>query len=135
MADPVIIEVAINGATTKARQPHVPITREEMVIERHPVEHQAVDQVDAATSDPVIRSVLDRLREMQPGDVLRIPIIEEEVTISKQPVVVEEITVRKRLQEDTQRFSETVRREVAHVESTGSVTINEGTSMQTGGAR
>src|SRR4051794_7434537 len=33
MADPVIIEVAINGATTKARQPHVPITREEMVAD------------------------------------------------------------------------------------------------------
>jgi uncharacterized protein (TIGR02271 family) len=120
---------------TETRTIKVPITREEIVIERHAIERQGVDQVDAATSDPVVQSVLNRLREMQPGEVLRIPIIEEEVIVSKRPVVVEEITLRKRLREDTQRFSDTVRREVAHIDSTGSVTVTEATSTQTGGTR
>jgi uncharacterized protein (DUF849 family) len=35
MSDAVIIEVAVNGATTKDRNPHVPITEDELVIEAH----------------------------------------------------------------------------------------------------
>ena len=118
---------------TETRTIKVPITREELVIERQPVEHQPVDQVGPAASDPVIQSVMDRLRQMQPGEALRIPIIEEEVIVSKRPVVVEEITVRKRLQEETKRFSDTVRREVAHIESTGSVQVKGGIPSQPGG--
>ena len=33
MPEPVIIEAAINGSTTKARQPHVPTSREELVMD------------------------------------------------------------------------------------------------------
>ena len=33
MSDPVIIEVAINGATTKAQNPHVPISEDELVAD------------------------------------------------------------------------------------------------------
>lgn len=33
MSTPVIIEVALNGATTRARSPHVPITPEEVVVD------------------------------------------------------------------------------------------------------
>ena len=33
MPEPVIIEAAINGSTTKARQPHVPTSREELVTD------------------------------------------------------------------------------------------------------
>jgi 3-keto-5-aminohexanoate cleavage enzyme len=35
MSDAVIIEVAVNGATTKDRNPHVPITEDELVTEAH----------------------------------------------------------------------------------------------------
>jgi uncharacterized protein (DUF849 family) len=35
MSDAVIIEVAVNGATTKARNPHVPIDEDELVAEAH----------------------------------------------------------------------------------------------------
>jgi uncharacterized protein (DUF849 family) len=35
MSDAVIIEVAVNGATTKDRNPHVPITEDELVIDAH----------------------------------------------------------------------------------------------------
>jgi 3-keto-5-aminohexanoate cleavage enzyme len=35
MSDAVIIEVAVNGATTKATNPHVPISEDELVAEAH----------------------------------------------------------------------------------------------------
>jgi uncharacterized protein (DUF849 family) len=35
MTEPVIIEAAINGATTKARNPHVPISEDELVADAH----------------------------------------------------------------------------------------------------
>jgi len=118
---------------TETRTIKVPITREEIVIERRSITPQPADQAEATTSDPVIQSLMDRLRQLQPGESLRVPIIEEEVVVSKRPVVVEEITVRKRLQEETKHFSDTIRREVAHVETTGSAHVPEAQSSQPGG--
>jgi uncharacterized protein (TIGR02271 family) len=60
-------------------------------------------------------------------DVLDIPVYGEQVTLLKNPVVTEEIRVRKEVLEEVQRVTATVRREVAHVESEGNVTF---TSME-----
>jgi len=79
----------------------VPVTREEVVIDRHPV--------DARPSDRPIRDTAE-------GQTIRVPVMEEQVSVEKRPVVTEEITVGKRVEQDTQKVSGEVRREEAHVE-------------------
>jgi uncharacterized protein (TIGR02271 family) len=61
---------------------------------------------------------------MRSGEVLRIPIVEEEVIIHKRPVVVEEVTLGKRVIEDTQKVSDTIRREEARIEEHGDVRVH-----------
>lgn len=86
----------------------VPVTREEVVIERHPVSGVEATNFGQATEE------------------IRIPISEERVTVSKTPVVTEEISVGKRTVEGTQTVSDTVRREEARIEQTGNVRVAGG---------
>jgi stress response protein YsnF len=109
---------------SETRTFEVPVRREELIIERHPVEHQPLESATAGPSDPLVQQLLERLRRMQPGESLRIPIVEEEVVVQKRPVVVEEITLGKRTVQDTQEVSDTVRREEAHVEHHGNVRVH-----------
>ena len=113
------------GVVSETRTIEVPVRREELVVERHPVERRAVDSADTQAGDPLVAQLIDRLRHMQPGQTLRIPIIEEEVVVHRRPVVVEEITVGKRILEDTQKVSETVRREEAHIEPHGRAPLHD----------
>src|SRR5579859_2740101 len=73
----------------------VPVTREEVFVERHPVDRRPADQ-------PISDSE---------GETIRVPITEERVEVEKQPVVYEEVGVGKRISQETQRVSDTVRRE------------------------
>lgn len=99
----------------------VPVEREELVIERVPVQPRADDQSpDAvAQSDPLLEALAARLRQMQPGDVLRIPLVEEQVVVHKQAVVKSELAIGKRLVREVQHFQDKVRRQVARVERRG----------------
>jgi uncharacterized protein (TIGR02271 family) len=108
---------------SETRTIEVPVRREELVIERHPVERRPIDS-GARLADPLVEQLLDRLRHMQPGETLRIPIIEEEVVVHKRPVVVEEITLGKRTIQETQEVSDTVRREQARIEEHGQVRVH-----------
>jgi stress response protein YsnF len=110
---------------SETRTIEVPVRREELVIERHPVERHPMDTAASAPTDPLIQQLLDRLRHMQPGELLRIPIIEEEVVVHKRPVVVEEITLGKRTVQDTQTVSDTVRGEEARIEPHGDVPLHK----------
>jgi len=78
----------------------VPVTREEVVIERHPVAPRPADRIGAADAE----------------ETLRVPLMEERVVAEKRPVVTEEISVGKRVVQETQRVSGTVRHEEAVVE-------------------
>ena len=49
--------------------------------------------------------------QIEPGDVVRIPLSEEQVTISKVTAVTEDIRIGKRLVEETKHISETTREE------------------------
>jgi len=110
---------------SETRTIEVPVRREELVIERRPVDRRPVDSGRANTeADPLVEQLVARLRHMRSGETLRIPIIEEEVVVHKQPVVVEEISVGKRISQETQNVSETVRREEAHVESHGEADLH-----------
>jgi len=85
----------------------VPVTREEVTIERHPVNRQ-----------PAAGSIGDDTTTIE------VPLREERVEIEKQPVVTEEISVGKRLVQETQEVSGTVRREEARLEREGDVNLD-----------
>jgi len=84
----------------------VPVTREEVVIERHAVNRRPADGVIGESSE-----------------VINVPVREEQVTVDKQTVVTEEINIGKQQVEETQRVSDTVRREEARIERTGEVEV------------
>lgn len=74
----------------------IPVEREEVVIERNPV-----DDVPAKGG----------FNDRDDVDEVRIPVNEERVNVDKETVVNEEVTVRKETHEDVEHVSEEVRRE------------------------
>ena len=84
----------------------VPVSREEAVIERHPVDRRPSDQPIGAEN---------RTIEM--------PLREERVEMEKQPVVYEEVGVNKERVTNTQQVSDTVRREEARIEREGDINL------------
>ena len=86
---------------TERQSIEVPTRREEVSVERVPVEGEA--------------------SEVQIGDdEVRIPVTEEEVVVEKRPVAKEEVRVRKDVVEDTEVVEEDVRREEIDVEDESS---------------
>jgi len=95
---------------TETKTVEVPVQREEVVIERRPVHGRAASEGIRA----------DDIRE---GEQLRIPVREEEVNVTKDAVVTEEVKVGKRVVQDTERVSGQVRKEELKVEQTGNVDV------------
>lgn len=95
---------------TETKSIDVPVTREEVIIERHAV---APGQVSASGID------LDSAQDQ----VIRVPVMEEQVTVEKTPVVTEEISLGKREVTETQHVTDTVRREEAHIENPQNVDV------------
>jgi len=91
----------------------VPVTREEVVIERRPASGQPSDT------------------PIGEGETYRVPVREEQVTVEKQPVVREEVSLGKRQVQETQQVSDTVKREEAHIERQGDVNV-QGSDMGDG---
>jgi uncharacterized protein (TIGR02271 family) len=77
----------------------VPVTREEVSVERHRVDRHPSDEPIAASAE-----------------VIRVPVREDQVAVDKQAVIYEEVNVAKRAVEDTQRVSDSVRKEVVDVD-------------------
>jgi len=95
---------------TETKTIEVPVQREEVVIERTPVHGRAATEGVAAGD----------LRE---GEQIRIPVREEQVNVTKDAVVTEEVKVGKRTVQDTERVSGQVRKEEVKVDQTGDVDI------------
>lgn len=94
----------------------VPISREEVVIERRPVNREVRDA------------------EFRPErDEVRVQLHEEDVTMEKRPVVTEEVHVGKREVQDTTRISGTVRHEEAVIDREGDVRMSGDASMPSAG--
>jgi len=83
----------------------VPVQREEIVIERTPVHGKA-------TTD-----------SLRPGEEIRIPVREDQVNVTKDAVVTEEVKVGKRTVQDVEHVSGEVRKEELRVEKTGDVDV------------
>src|SRR5919199_336738 len=87
----------------------VPVTREEVTIERRPVDRRPTEGEIGVGEQ----------------DTIRVPVREERVEVEKTPVVYEEVGVGKREVTETQQVSETVRREEARIEHEGEVKVRD----------
>jgi uncharacterized protein (TIGR02271 family) len=96
---------------TEQKTINVPVTHEEVVIERHAV---TGDQVDDAAP-------------IGEGETIRVPVSEEQVNVTKTPMVTGEVTVGKRAVQENQQVTDTVKREEARLDRSGDVPI-EGTN-------
>lgn len=91
---------------TEQKNIEVPVTHEEVYVERHPASGQPTDQ-------PI----------GEQGETYRVPVREEQVKVEKQPVEREEIALGKRPVQESKQVSDTVRREEAHVEQSGDIDV------------
>lgn len=98
---------------SEERTLEVPVTREEVTIERHAVDRRPSD------------------RPIGDEETIRLPIHEEEVTLEKRPVVYEEVSVGSRAVQETEQVSGTVRREEARIDTECDVDV-DGVSSRTG---
>ncbi|ANU22280.1 YsnF/AvaK domain-containing protein [Planococcus donghaensis] len=96
----------------------VPVEREEVYIERRPVNEETVgnsfDKESTLSGDAY-----------QEGENIHIPVSEEHVEVTKKDVVAEEIVVGKRKVQDTETINETVRHEEADIDDNSNVTDNK----------
>lgn len=84
----------------------VPITREEIVIERH-----------SGSGRPASSETITE------GQEIRIPVREDQVSVEKRTVVAEEVSIGKRQVQDTQHIDETLRKEEIKVETRGNANV------------
>jgi uncharacterized protein (TIGR02271 family) len=82
----------------------VPVTREEVEVTRRPVDRAATSS-DAAFTDS--------------GGTIRVPVMAEDVAVSKEARVVEEVEISKAPVTETRHVEDTVRREEVRVEESG----------------
>ena len=94
---------------TENQNVEVPVTREELVIERNPVEGREAEAGSFESGDKEIR----------------VPLTEEKVRVEKKPVVTEEVKVGKRQVQDNRNVSDSVRHEEVRVEKEGDVADEE----------
>jgi uncharacterized protein (TIGR02271 family) len=91
---------------SEQRTLEVPVTREEVTIERHAVDRRPSD------------------RPISEGETISVPVSEEQVTLEKKAVVYEEVNVDKRAVQETEHVSGTVRREEVVINEEGDVKID-----------
>lgn len=92
----------------------VPVEREEVYIERRPVNEEA-----SATEGG-----LGTTGAYEDNETIHVPLTEERVEVTKKDVVSEEIVVGKRKVQDTETVNETVRREEADIDEDGQLNKN-----------
>jgi uncharacterized protein (TIGR02271 family) len=93
---------------TEQKTVDVPVTHEEVVIERHPVQGRPASG------------------EIKPeGEEIRVPVQEEQARLEKQTVVTEELQVGKRPVTETEHLTDTVRREELRVGKEGNPRVRD----------
>lgn len=88
----------------------VPVSREEIVIERRAVDGNSTDE------------------RIGRDETIRIPVSEERIEVNKHSVVTGEVDIYKREVEEMQHIEGTVKHEEARVERTGHAPVNESTT-------
>ncbi|MBB6216570.1 uncharacterized protein (TIGR02271 family) [Anaerosolibacter carboniphilus] len=90
----------------------VPVTREEVVIERRTLDNELSDS-----------PITDE-------ETIRIPVSEEKINVDKHTVITGEISAHKRVIEDTEHIEETLRREEARVNKIGNPDVVDNSTTQ-----
>jgi len=85
---------------------NVPVTHEEVYVERRPVTDGQVDNTPIGQDETI-----------------RVPVSEEQVQVTKTPVVTGEVAVGKRSVQENQQVSDTVRREEARLDQSGNPVV------------
>jgi uncharacterized protein (TIGR02271 family) len=93
--------------TTETQNVSVPVTREQVHVERVPVEGKSLSEAEVSGAFE--------------DKELRVPIVEEEVEIRKRPVVREEVRIGKERHQEQLSASEQVRREHVDIDEEGDV--------------
>ncbi|HEV2126764.1 MAG TPA: YsnF/AvaK domain-containing protein [Chloroflexota bacterium] len=101
------VEVHKNVVTDQ-RSVEVPVTREEVIVERYPADRRPADRPVGSDADATIRVSVEA----------------ERAGVEKRTVVTEEIEIGKRRVQQTERVSDTVRKEVAEIETEGDVEVD-----------
>jgi uncharacterized protein (TIGR02271 family) len=86
----------------------VPVTREEVVIERRPAEGRPTARTD-----------------FEDGKEIKVPLSEDRVRVEKRPIVREEVAVGKREVQSTRNVSDDVKHEELRVEKEGDVNVDQ----------
>jgi uncharacterized protein (TIGR02271 family) len=94
----------------------VPVTREEVYVERRPVDRRPADNSEIGSG----------------REEIRVPVHEERVQVEKQAVVTEEVNVGKRQVQDTEHVTDTVRKERPLIEREGDVDVEGDTDTRGG---
>lgn len=102
---------------------NVPVTHEEVVIERRTLNSQPTDSQISSSSSSSADSDSTWANDNSNTETIRIPLTEEHVEVDKHTVVTGEVTAYKRDVERTEKVEETVKREEARVNKTGDATI------------
>ncbi|PLT28767.1 YsnF/AvaK domain-containing protein [Peribacillus deserti] len=101
-------EVEVNKEVYEERETvDVPVKHEEVYVERRPVNEEG------ASFDSTIDG----------NETIKVPIVEEQIEVTKKPVVTDEIVIGKRTVEETKQVSETVKKEDATLDTTGSTKV------------
>ena len=98
-------------------------------IEKDVVEEQRTLEVPVSREEVHVRSVTPSTSSVDAADafqsgVIEVPLTEEEVVARKQVRVAEELEIEKRAVTETERVSDTVRREVVDIEEVGQVEVD-----------
>ncbi|MGI9057807.1 MAG: YsnF/AvaK domain-containing protein [Ktedonobacteraceae bacterium] len=101
----------------------VPVTREEVIIEHISFNGQPSAISAATTTTAATENGEGELVTLTDGKPLTILVREEQVSIQKTPMVIEEITITKKIIQEMKPITETLQKEELHVERTGNVHI------------
>ncbi len=106
----------------------VPVSREEIIIERYPANNQINNQMEGTNITNPGESMPESDGTFAPlsvGETMTIFLREEQVHIEKVPMVVEEILLTKRIIQEMRTIHETVQKEQVQIEPIGNVRIHE----------
>lgn len=101
----------------------VPVSREEVIIERVPFTNNGQNDGAVSASTNAIDGGEGEILTLEEGKPFTIQVREEQVFIQKTPMVIEEITLTKQVIQETKAITDTLQREELHVERTGDVRI------------
>jgi len=100
-------EVTVTKRVVEDRQTiEVPVMREEVRVERRPVDATTTYDANGAVGDPTATG-----EAFQDGATIRVPVMEEQILVQKVVRPVEEIEISKVQTQDTRQVDDTVRRE------------------------